>query len=316
MSLTRVSATTLHRDLETHETATERVMGTAVRAFLTNVRDAAINSLPVNALVAAGGTPITLGQVYGWWTAEVLGRIDPHIHAVWISGYERRTDAVVTSTSMDELATYMAAVRDRLVRGLTPPLPDEAFNAVRSVITEGAALGWSITRVAEGIAAELSWERREPYWRAQVREADAAIDALLDPLGPPGTPAREYARENDPRVRVWQAAKARATRALDAESTYWRARATLIARTESTGAYNYGALTALTDEGVACKRWLATLDARTRPTHRGVDGQVVRVRGTFDVGGVAMRMPGDPSAPPAEVCNCRCTIVQADCDGV
>lgn len=315
MSLIPVgSPASVEADMMRHEATMERTMGRAVRVFLDQVVDTSIAAIPTGTLVAAGSSPVTLGQMYGWWSAQVLDQINPALRRIWEAGYGRRSDGVMTGSSLDELATYMAAVNDRLVRGLVPPLPDAAFDAVRIVVTQGAALGWSTGEVALGIANTLDWETHGPYWRAQVAQADAAIDALLDPLGPPGTPAREAARLNDPRVRVLQQAKALATRNLAGEASYWKDRATLIARTESTGAYNYGALNALVDEGVSCKRWMATNDARTRETHRGADGEVVRVRSPFVVGGSELMMPGDPTAPAAEICNCRCTIVQADCE--
>ena len=315
MSLIPVGSTrAVEADMMRHEATTEQVMGQAVRGFLDRVTDESIAAIPGGVILAAGNGPVTLGEMYGWWTAEVVDQMLPAIRAIWVAGYGRRSDGVMTSSSLDELDTYMAAVSDRLVRGLTPPLPDAAFDAVRVIITQGAALGWSTTEVAQGIASSLDWETNGPYWRAQVAAADDAIDAILDPLGPPGTPAREAARMSDPRVRVLQQAKAMATRNLAGEATYWKDRANLIARTESTGAYNYGALNALVDEGVRCKRWMATSDNRTRPTHSSADGTIVRVRSPFIVGGSELMMPGDPTAPAAEICNCRCTIVQADCE--
>ena len=56
------------------------------------------------------------------------------------------------------------------------------------------------------------------------------------------------------------------------------------------------------------QEWLATLDGRTRHTHRLLDGERVEVGGTFDNG---CRYPGDPEAPYAETCNCRCTLIAA-----
>lgn len=52
--------------------------------------------------------------------------------------------------------------------------------------------------------------------------------------------------------------------------------------------------------------WLATLDERTRASHRQLDGQSVEVGGVFENG---CRYPGDPHGAPAEVMNCRCTLV-------
>ena len=55
--------------------------------------------------------------------------------------------------------------------------------------------------------------------------------------------------------------------------------------------------------------WLATSDSRTRPTHRAAEGQRVPVGQPFIVGGAELRFPGDPSGPPQEVIQCRCTML-------
>jgi uncharacterized protein with gpF-like domain len=57
---------------------------------------------------------------------------------------------------------------------------------------------------------------------------------------------------------------------------------------------------------VGSKTWLAHHDQRTRPHHRLADGQTVPISSKFSVGGYAMEHPGDPTAPPQEVINCRC----------
>lgn len=54
------------------------------------------------------------------------------------------------------------------------------------------------------------------------------------------------------------------------------------------------------------KQWLATLDKRTRDTHRMLDGETVDIKDTFWNG---LEYPGDPDGEPAEVYNCRCTLV-------
>jgi SPP1 gp7 family putative phage head morphogenesis protein len=89
-------------------------------------------------------------------------------------------------------------------------------------------------------------------------------------------------------------------------------RATTIARTEVIGAQNRGSL----DQMVAAdlpgmKNWLATRDTKTRPSHAAANGQSVPITGPdreFSVGGVSMDGPHDPSAPPGETINCRCTL--------
>lgn len=54
------------------------------------------------------------------------------------------------------------------------------------------------------------------------------------------------------------------------------------------------------------KQWIATLDGRTRHTHRAIDGEVVGSNEVFSNG---CAYPGDPSGDPAEIYNCRCTLI-------
>ena len=54
------------------------------------------------------------------------------------------------------------------------------------------------------------------------------------------------------------------------------------------------------------KRWLATLDGRTRHSHRRLDDEVVGVDERFSNG---CMYPGDPDGEAGEVYNCRCTLV-------
>ena len=63
------------------------------------------------------------------------------------------------------------------------------------------------------------------------------------------------------------------------------------------------------------KRWLATLDGRTRHTHAALDGQVRPNDKPFEVSGYEIMFPGDPSAAPEMVYNCRCTLIAA-VDGI
>ena len=54
------------------------------------------------------------------------------------------------------------------------------------------------------------------------------------------------------------------------------------------------------------QQWLATLDERTRKSHRQLDGEHKPVGTKFSNG---CRFPGDPQAPAAEIWNCRCTLI-------
>jgi SPP1 gp7 family putative phage head morphogenesis protein len=86
-------------------------------------------------------------------------------------------------------------------------------------------------------------------------------------------------------------------------------RAATIARTETHTAANIGAQAAAEATGLNLnKEWLAAEDDRTRPDHADADGQIVGLTETFTVGGIEMKEPGDPSAPPEQTINCRCGI--------
>lgn len=85
------------------------------------------------------------------------------------------------------------------------------------------------------------------------------------------------------------------------------------ARTAMTAAENAARLNELqrlNDMGIhARKEWIATLDHRTRSTHRRSDKEVREIDERFHVTG--LMYPGDPSTnDPGEVMNCRCTMVQ------
>lgn len=95
-----------------------------------------------------------------------------------------------------------------------------------------------------------------------------------------------------------------------------RAAAVRLARTSTTAAENAGRVDSYRRaKGLGIKvqqEWLATMDGRTRSSHRQLDGEKVEVGEKFSNG---CRYPGDPEAPYAETCNCRCTLIAA-VDGV
>ena len=82
------------------------------------------------------------------------------------------------------------------------------------------------------------------------------------------------------------------------------------ARTSCTSAENKGRMDMLHDaeeKGVHTQKgWMATHDSRTRETHADIDGEFVDIDEEFSNG---LEYPGDPNGDPAEVYNCRCTLV-------
>lgn len=137
-----------------------------------------------------------------------------------------------------------------------------------------------------------------------VRTPDEVYDVIVGQIAQGAT-----AGESLPQM------KARIDLALDAaQAPQWADRAMTVARTETGGALNAGRHAAFQqvaddlDEPFD-QMWLATADARTRPTHRAADLQRVPLGSRFVVGQSRLLFPGDPSGPAKEVINCRCTTL-------
>lgn len=88
-------------------------------------------------------------------------------------------------------------------------------------------------------------------------------------------------------------------------------RAELIARTEGHRIQCQSTMNACyeaKDRGAdIVKQWDSTLDGDTRPSHRQVDGEIKELDEKFSNG---LMFPGDPSGGAAEVCNCRCALLE------
>lgn len=85
------------------------------------------------------------------------------------------------------------------------------------------------------------------------------------------------------------------------------------ARTATTSAENRGRMDSYhraQDMGVQIvKVWMATNDERTREEHLELDGQEREIDEPFENSLGEIMYPGDPDADPANVYNCRCTLV-------
>lgn len=91
------------------------------------------------------------------------------------------------------------------------------------------------------------------------------------------------------------------------------------ARTSMTGAQNAGRVERMqeaNEEGIRTKKkWLATLDERTRDAHQDLDGETAEVDEPFRNELGEIMYPGDPNADPANTYNCRCTLIEV-IDGI
>lgn len=85
------------------------------------------------------------------------------------------------------------------------------------------------------------------------------------------------------------------------------------ARTSTTAAQNRGRMDSFhraEDMGVKLvKVWMATNDPRTREAHVELDGQEREIDEPFHNSLGDIMYPGDPDADPANVYNCRCTMI-------
>ena len=303
------------RALLRSEERLEEAADEAIRSFLRQVQ----RSITPRALTAAisdlfprATELFTLGQAARWWEEAVAENIAAEVAAVWRTGYFDTRDGTLVRSSQDAVSGYLANVRDRLSRTATPTLPEAAFDKARVALAAETARGSSTRELSRRLAAEFGWDEDATFWRGRKEQATRSISDILDELGPPGTEAREQARLNDPVVRELQRESAEATRHIDRVQSEWQTRAERIARTESCGAYNAGAIDAGRVEGAGVKVWLATGDDRTRESHLEASNACAALDDYFNVGGASLQMPGDPSAPPGETVNCRCTVVFAD----
>jgi uncharacterized protein with gpF-like domain len=101
-------------------------------------------------------------------------------------------------------------------------------------------------------------------------------------------------------------------------NTYSQYQSERLVRTEATAAANFATMesaTTIFPKEQMQKEWIASFDDRTRSSHSEADGQIVMANDTFFVGGSQMMFPGDPSAPAAEVVNCRCSIAYIPIEG-
>jgi hypothetical protein len=137
---------------------------------------------------------------------------------------------------------------------------------------------------------EFLAERQDGVWSHVMSTTHAALEAAISDGINAGLGMKDIRR------RVEEALDGRAADSM------------MIARTETTASLNAGQQALRDAEKIDQKIWLATIDARTRPTHAAADSQVVENRAPFVVGGYKMQHPGDGSlgAPASEIVACRC----------
>lgn len=223
----------------------------------------------------------------------------------------------IRNTFWAALSKWLVQVGRRVLRGDTRPNPDAVWalvpawrEAVEQVI-RGAILPAMQRGYEALLGTDFPWEQRVFVARhlAEVRNRMMGTpEHVFDVI------AGEMAQginlgESIPKL------AARIEETLSATATpRWENRAVTVARTEAIGALNAGrsdAFEAFAEDvdGPLERVWVSTLDLRTRETHRIADGQRVPLGRPFIVGGASLMFPGDPSGPPEETIQCRCTLI-------
>lgn len=87
-------------------------------------------------------------------------------------------------------------------------------------------------------------------------------------------------------------------------------RAMFDAENEANSVLNYKDYVNAIASGKTRKEWITFRDSRVRKTHRAVDGKIIPITSTFEVGDSLMKFPKDLSlgAKPKETINCRCSV--------
>lgn len=168
-------------------------------------------------------------------------------------------------------------------------------------------------RAAQVTADELGDELPEG-WDDQLSDYVTATQALLDAVGDrlaaeaSGSLAEGLNAGED----VDQLRDRLAALFAEDGTQLGASRADRIATTEATRAWNAGTLAAaqaLTGpDRPLVKQWVTRMDARVRDAHRDTNGQLQLLDDPFDVTGVPMQYPGDPTAPAALTVGCRCIL--------
>jgi len=216
------------------------------------------------------------------------------------------------------LATWLAKVRQAVmsawkVHRLRPdPLAIQATKPIWIRLVDG--LQEELRRAADLGFSEVA-NQAAPKNEQLIEQSLAASYHLM--VGIPDEVQQEIQKEINDAVNAGDSPDriaARVDALLDANgSQRWRNRARTIAATEIHRSANSGVQAA----GMAIsrlesvrlnKKWVTRHDNRVRITHVAADRQVVPLNSLFTVGTSRMLTPGDPTAPPEEVINCRCSM--------
>ena len=203
---------------------------------------------------------------------------------------KKQVEAVLEKLHADEYTTiqqflsdsyttgYVGTAYDMFGQGVPLILPIDKNAAVKAVVTD--------SKISEGLYEALG---------VDTKKLKTTISSEITRGIASGLPNSDIARNI--------AAYAKAP----------LGRAKTIVRTESHRIQQAAALdaqkTAISKGANVVKQWNSTLDGKTRPSHRKLDGLIQEVDEPFEMDGKKAMYPGD-FGDPAEDCNCRCQLLQ------
>ena len=203
-----------------------------------------------------------------------------------------------------------------LIRGITA----DQQQVIRQVLTDGALNRRAPKPIAQTLQDSIgltpAQEQQVANYRAQLESGDSSDLAA--------------ALQRELRDGRYDAAVRRAMAGTEPLSqdridtmvsryrdSYVQLRAETIARTEALRTIHEGTEELYqqaidngdVDADILVRTWHAANDGRTRASHRAMDGQTRKMGESFVSGdGNSLDYPGDPSAPPEDVINCRCVV--------
>lgn len=248
-----------------------------LQAFLTDVRSIALRD----------DVQIAPSRVERAWADALARYVTPHFE--------------------DRVLEYVVTAREGLAHS---DIPERVYTAVNETLESRRRQGFAVDDVPAmldevlfGIersmtAGAQTFARRRVSIGKDVLDPSAvaspAAKRFLDTIGAPPPTPREVESANvdeEPSETEWVHRARLATKmlatGLDGSLTQWR----------------------LVKAQVPFKEWVSRHDDKVRPTHLAADGQTVKTRSTFTVGGEPMRYPGDRNAAIGETANCRCVMI-------
>ena len=200
---------------------------------------------------------------------------------------------------------------DKTVDGELVPALERVFETAAGVTAQGASKAAS--------------KRRRKLAKQQQPAVEPTVEDIVAAITAP--PPEAFMRDARNRLvgigdQLWQHTREELAQGIEAGDDMRRLaarvqaaagvtgpRAMVIARTEVVAANNAASLAQARMLGNnVIKEWLATNDLRTRPAHKEADGQRRKINDKFEVGGLPLAFPGDPTGPPDLVVACRCSL--------